>query len=219
MTALVKAPQPPKYPKGGLRPLLPAELEDESVFRGRLIEGGSLDAGTLQGVSFEGCLFREVDLSGTHWNLVRLADVCLEGCDLSGAHWKEASLERAQISDCRLMGMHLPGARLRHVRLIRVAAPLSLWLGAEAKHLWLEDCDLTEAVFMDAALAGAVFRRCRLSGTDFHGAGLDGADLRSSDLAGVRLGLRELAGVTVEPLHLLNLAHLLGVRVEELDAF
>ena len=53
-----------------------------------------------------------------------------------------------------------------------------------------------------------MFRRCRLGGTDFHGAGLEGADLRSSDLA----------GVTVEPMQLLNLAHLLGVRVEELDA-
>ncbi|WP_188970088.1 pentapeptide repeat-containing protein [Deinococcus aerolatus] len=211
-----RPPSPPKFPRGGLRTLVPAELEDESVFRGGVMEGGSLDAGTLQTVSFEGCVFREVNLSGVAWHLIRLKDVRLEGCDLSGARWTEAALERVQFTDCRLTGLQLPGAVLRHVRLTRALAPLSLWPTVDAKHLWLEDCDLTEAVFMDASLPGAVVRGCALGKTEFHGAALEGADLRGSDLQGVRLGLRELAGVTVEPVQLLELAHLLGVRVQEL---
>lgn len=160
-----KPPLALRYPRGGLRPLRPGELEDGLVFCGRIIEGGSLDAASLRVVSFEGCVFREIDLSGVQRNLIRLADVRLEGCDLSGVRWQEAWLERVQISDCRLMATHPSGAVLRH------------------------GC-------------------CRPGSADFHGAGLDGADLRSS----------ELAGVTVETLQLLNLAHLLGVRVEELEA-
>lgn len=212
----IKPPSPPRFPRGGLRPLSPGDLEDESVYRGVVLEGGTLSAGTLQTVSFEGGVFREVNLGGVGWHLVRLRDVRFEGCDLSGAKWTEAALERVQFTDCRLTGLQLPGATLRHVRLTRALAPLSLWPGVEAKGLWLEGCDLNEAMFMDAKLPGAVFRGCTLGRADFRGATLEGADLRASDLRGVRLGVRELAGVTVEPAQLLDLAHLLGVRVESL---
>ncbi|GGM09460.1 pentapeptide repeat-containing protein [Deinococcus aerophilus] len=215
---LPRPPRPPRFPRGGLRPVLPAELEDESVYRGVVIEGGSLGAGQLRTVSFEGAVFREVDLSGVDWQLFRLKDVRFERCDLSGAQWTEGALERVQVTDCRLLGLHLPGAVLRHVRLTRALAPLSLWPEVDAAHLWLEDSDLTEALFTDARLPGAVFRRCALGRTDFRGAGLEGADWRGSRLQGVRVGVRELTGVTVEPVQLPELAHLLGVHVEALDA-
>lgn len=213
----VTPPKPPKFPRGGLRSLHPDLLEDESVYRGVVLEDLSLEGRALQAVSFEGCVFRKVNLSRTSFSRLRLLDVRFEGCDLSGADWPEASLERVQFSDCRLLGFRLPGARLRHVRLTRVQAHLSLWVNVDAKQYWLEDCDLTEADFYEAALPASMFRNCRLSKTDFHGAMLVGADLRGSELKGVRLGLREVAGVLVEPQQLPDLAHLLEVSVQALD--
>ncbi|PTA69377.1 pentapeptide repeat-containing protein [Deinococcus arcticus] len=57
----------------------------------------------------------------------------------------------------------------------------------------------------------------QLSRTALRGALLDGADLRGCDLRAVRLGAAELQGVTVEPIRLLDLAHLLGVRVAAVE--
>ncbi|GAA5441816.1 hypothetical protein Dcae01_03357 [Deinococcus caeni] len=134
---------------------------------------------------------------------------------MSGARLEDAALERVQFTDCRLLGVQASGARLRHVALTRVAAPLSVWVKADAAHLRLDDCDLTEAVFMDADLPGLILRGCRLPRTDLRGARLAGADLRSSDLRGLRVTPRELEGVTVDAAQLPDLAHLLGVRVGE----
>jgi uncharacterized protein YjbI with pentapeptide repeats len=137
------------------------------------------------------------------------------GIRMSGARLEDAALERVQFTDCRLLGVQASGARLRHVTLTRVAAPLSVWVKADAAHLRLDDCDLTEAVFMDADLPGLILRGCRLPRTDLRGARLAGADLRSSDLRGLRVTPRELEGVTVDAAQLPDLAHLLGVRVGE----
>jgi len=212
-----RPPTAPKFPRGGLRPLSAEHLEDESVYRGVVLEGEDLSATRLHAVSFEGAVFREVRLVGTAWTRLRLRDVRFEHCDLSGAVWEEASLERVAFSGGRMLGAQLPEARLRHVRLTGVQAPLSLWFRAETGNLWAEDSDLGEATFMEAKLPGAVFRSCCLARTDFLGATLAEADLRGSELERTRLGLRELEGVTVEPVQLLDLAHVLGVRVLSLE--
>ncbi|GGS24512.1 pentapeptide repeat-containing protein [Deinococcus knuensis] len=183
-------PNAPKFPRGGLRAPPPGPLESETVYRGAAFEADLTGAEALNAVTFQGCVFRQVNLTGVHWRGVRLTDVRLEGCDLSGA-------------------------RLRHVALTRVAAPLSVWVKADAAHLRLDDCDLTEAMFMDADLPGLILRACRLPRTDLRGARLAGADLRSSDLRGLRVTPRELEGVTVDAAQLPDLAHLLGVRVRE----
>ena len=210
--------QAPKFPRGGLREQDAEVLEDEEVYRGAVWEGTALAGQPLQAVSFEGCIFREVNLSRVRWERVRLTDVRLEGCDLSGAEWLDGSLERVEVVNCRAVGWRAPAARLRHVRFARVQAQLSVWLKADAQHFWLEDSDLTEADFMEAKLTGTVFRSCRLGRADFQKAQLQEADLRGSDLRHARLTEKELPGVLVEALQLLELAHLLGVTVRELDA-
>ncbi len=206
----------PKFLAGGLRDLAPEALDNETVYRGRVLEGHSLTDTVLHSVSFESCVFRGLNLGGSEWHRVRLADVRFEHCTLDGARWSEASLERAEFQDCRLLGLQAPGTRIRDVRLTRVQAPLSLWFRADTRKLWCEDCDLTEAVFQEAQLPGAVFRGCKLPKTDFSGATLSEADFRASSLMGTRIGLRELAGVTIETVQLLDLAHLLGVTVADL---
>lgn len=212
-----KPPNTPKFPRGGLRPLLPEGLEDESVYRGVVLEGADLSATRLHAVSFEGAVFREVRLVGAVWSHARFVDVRFEGCDLSGMVCPDAAFQRVQFTDCRLLGWQVPEAVWQHVRLTRVQAHLALCLQLDARHTWFEDCDLTEATFMNAKLPGAVFRDCLLPRTDFRGASLTGADLRGSSLAGARLGLPELESVTVEPVQLLDLAHVLGVQVQSLE--
>lgn len=212
-----KPPTAPKFARGGLSPLLPEQLESESIYRGRVLEGVSLDGLNLQATSFEGCVFREVNLSGVRWERVRLADVRFEGCDLSNAQLLEAGLERVQLTDCRLMGLSVLAGRLRHVRLTRAQAHLSQWTKLDAQHLWFEEADLSEADFYEASLPNAVFRHCNLHKAEFHKAALSGADLRGSALKNTRIGLREVAGITVDALQLLDLAHLLEVTVQELE--
>ncbi|MFC4425568.1 pentapeptide repeat-containing protein [Deinococcus navajonensis] len=215
--ALPRRPAAPKRQRGALRALNAGEFQDEEHWTGRLIEGHDLQNTALNAAAFQGCVFRGVSLRSAHWRGVRLTDVQFEDCDLSGALREEASLTRVTFSNCRLMGLRLPEARLRDVLVSGSQAALSFWFRADARHLWLDHCDLTEASFQEARLPGAVFRGCRLSRSDFQGALLEDADLRGSDLHGTRLGLREVAGVTVEPVQLLVLSSLLGVHVRALD--
>lgn|GEM_PF-1033593 len=214
--APTKPPQKPKFPRGGFRELAPSELEDESSYRGRALEGLAAVPRRLESVAFEGCVFREVDFSGVVWTRVRCADVRFEQCNFTGAVWREVSLDRVEFVGDQLLGLQAPEVRLRHVRFSRVRALLSLWFQADAKQVWVEDSDFSEAMFREARLPGVVFRACRLAKADFTEADLSEADLRGSELNAVRLTLRELAGVTVTAVQLLDLAHLLNVRIAEL---
>ena len=78
-------PNAPKFPRGGLRAPPPGPLESETVYRGLALEGDLSGAEALNAVTFQGCVFRQVNLTGVHWRDVRLTDVRFEGCDLSGA--------------------------------------------------------------------------------------------------------------------------------------
>ena len=208
-------PSPPKFPRGGVRPPSPEQVEDEATVRGALFEGDWPALAALHSVTFAGCVFRGVNLTGSAWARVRLQDVRFEDCDLSGARWHNVSLERVEVTGSRLLGLQAAGVHLRHVRMTRVHAPLSVWQRADAAHLYLSGCDLSEASAMEARLPGAVLRDCRLHRTDLRGATLDGADLRGSALTGVRAGPADLQGVTVEAAQVLDLAHLLGVTVAD----
>ncbi|WP_230284454.1 pentapeptide repeat-containing protein, partial [Deinococcus sp. 23YEL01] len=110
-------PNAPKFSRGGLRAPPPGPLESETVYRGLALEGDLSGADALNAVTFQGCVFRRVNLTGVHWRGVRLTDVRFEGCDLSGAHLEDAALERVQFTDCRLLGVQAAHARLRHVTL------------------------------------------------------------------------------------------------------
>ncbi|WP_309571051.1 pentapeptide repeat-containing protein [Deinococcus sp.] len=205
-------PLPPRFPKGGLRELDAAALEDESSYRGVVIEGGRVPT-TLHAVAFENCVLRGVNMRDIDWTLVRLADARLEDCDLSAARLTDAALERVEIRGGRMLGTHLPQVLLRNVHLSGVAAPFSIWHGAQATRVRLDDCDLTDAVFTGASLPGLTLRGCVLRRTEFHRAALQDADLRGSDLRGMSLGLPELSGVTVDESQLPSLARFLGVTL------
>src|SRR6476469_6812716 len=105
-------PLPPRFPRGGLRELAADALEDESTYRGVVIEGGRVPL-RLHAVAFEGCVLRGVDLRDGEWTLVRLADVRLDDCDLSAARLTDAALERAEVLGGRMLGTQLPQVRLR----------------------------------------------------------------------------------------------------------
>ncbi|GAA4002079.1 pentapeptide repeat-containing protein [Deinococcus rubellus] len=211
-----KPPSKPKFSPGGLQALEPSALENEAIYRGRVLEDDSLAGRRLASVSFEGCVFRHMDLRQVNWHRVRCVDVRFEQCDLTGAALHEASFERVEFIESRLLGMQSPSVRLRHVRLVQVHAPLSMWVQADAKHFWAEECDFEEATFIESHFPGSMWRGCNLTQANFLNALLMDADLRGSTLTNTRLGIRELAGVTVEAVQLLDLAHLLNVRVVEL---
>jgi len=211
-----KSPSKPKFPPGGLRALDASSLEDEAIYRGRVLENAALIGQHLTSVSFEGCVFRHMDLRQMDWQRVRCVDVRFEQCDLTGAVLREVSFERVEFLEGRLLGLQAPSVQLRHVRLVQVHAPLSVWMQADAKHFWAEQCDFEEATFIEARFPGAVWRGCNLARADFSDVLLADADLRGSALTNTRLGVRELEGVTIEAVQLLDLAHLLNVRVAEL---
>lgn len=217
MSEPLKPPTAPRLTKKTLPPLDSELLDDETVIRGRLIQGIDLSERELRAVSFESCMFQRVNLLGTHWQHLRLVDVSFEDCDLSGAKWPEASLERVSFTDCRLLGFQSPEARFRQVHFTRVIAQLALWYRLDGKNIWWQECDLSETSFLEAKLPGVVFRACKLHRTDFLGATLPGADLRGSDLTKTRLGLREVADITIEAAQLLDLAYLLDVTVKALE--
>lgn len=207
-------PLPPRFPRGGLRSVEAAALEDETTFPGVTIEGGRVPP-QLHALTFEGCVLRDVDLRDVDWTLVRLADELLERCDLSAARLTDAALNRVELRGGRMLGTHLPHVTLSSVHVSGVAALLSIWSGAQATRTWLDTCDLTDAVFTGASLPGATVRDCVLRSADFRRVTLTDADLRGSDLRGVPLGLPELAGVTVDGSQLPALARFLEVTLAD----
>lgn len=201
----------PKLPRK-LNPETP-ELLPESSYQSLLLEtdwsGTQVDA-----VSFQGVQFTDSNLSESRWEWARLQDVLMEHCNLSGLKWTEAGLNRVRFYQCRLLGAQFLDLESTHLILDGCDARMTFWQG-NFKQAHFKNTNFSDASFDQVDLRKAVFRDCNLSRTNLRECKLEETDFRGSVLQGFRVQTQHLQGTIIETAQLPELAHLLGVVVND----
>jgi len=137
-------------------------------------------AGAAPGLRFDGCLFRNCDLTGAEFPDCRFSDCAFESCNLSLVRLPRAALANLSFKSSKLTGVNWTEAAWPRIKLP----------GA----LKFEDCVLSDACFLGLHLREAVFAGCLAKGVDFREADLEKADLTRTDFSGALFGGTNLAG-------------------------
>ncbi len=165
-------------------------------------------------ISFDQVLFDHGQLSGTHFEHVRVLDSRFNACDLANAHWVKADFARVELLDCHLIGWQANEARFQDTLFKECVGHFMQCALAKFAAVRFENCDLSNANFFEADLSGVLFVNCDLSNADFSGAKLAGADLRGSKIDCIRIGPVELQGATLDPTQALAFVRGLGIIVK-----
>ena len=207
---------PPKLPK----PLAAAqttEIEEHELYSQLLFDHLDFSGTHAARPAFEQVLFRRSIFLQTHLPDLRLLDCRLEKCDTSAAMWEKAHLRRVEFNGCRMLGAVLIEAALEDILFTECLAEKINFGFAVLKITRFEQCNLRSASFAGADCRGVVFHGCDLSGADFREAKLESADLRTATINGLQVGVKELQGAIIAPEQAVQVAGLLGIRVQEPD--
>lgn len=123
---------------------------------------------------FDGCTFKDCDLSGAELGGQELVDCRFVGCNLSNARLGGATLNGVAFAGCKLLGVDFAACNRLLLR------------------LEFSDCKLDYAGFRHLDLRRARFERCGLVDADFSEANLAGVKLADCDLAGARFSRTNL---------------------------
>ena len=203
-------PAPPRLPPTHvLRRLDAAVLEDEAGYTDVDI-AAPVQGRAAKKVTIERATLRDLDLTATRLDTLKLSDVRLVSCDLANAVWREATLTRVELIGCRVTGLDLTEANASDLVVRDCSGALACFRFATIKRALFERCGLSEVDFQDATLGDTRLRGCDLTGAVWFGAKLAGADLRGSTLDELKMRAGDLAGAVIDPVQLVALARTLA---------
>ncbi len=167
------------------------------------------------GLSFSCCRFIKCNFSEGKFPDGNYCDVVFTNCNLSNADLSECRFTRVEFIDCKLSGTNLAGSMFNHVvwkncqcrylifslsRLSNVLFHSSVFRGCamdecKPEKIWMEDCDFSETVFFRTPLKDINFSSCHIEN--------------------IRITAWEVKGIIVTPFQAMDLAQILGIRIEE----
>jgi uncharacterized protein YjbI with pentapeptide repeats len=142
-------------------------------------EGLFLREGVFESKSFQGCVFRNCDLTKAVLRFCKFNDCSFESCNLSLAVLQASVFSGTSFKDSKLVGVNWTQA---HWPRIRLACPVEF-----------TNCLLHDSVFLGLSLRGTRISRCQAKGADFRETDLAKADLTHTDFSGAAFGGTNLA--------------------------
>lgn len=203
-------------------PNLPAELErwpvdkrwqEQEYYTQLAVTHSNFSSDTSRNLAFDQIVFKQVDMTNTHWEKIHVVDSRFDTCDIANADWPAAGLHRVELLGCHLTGWRMFETQIQDTVFRECSGAFAQFALSRFKAVRFEDCDLTEANFHDADLTGVVFSNCNLTGADFAGTKLVGADLRGSRIDGLHVGPLELIGATIDPTQAIAFIKGSGIKV------
>lgn len=178
----------------------------------------SFDQASLQGSTFQECLFTGVSMQDTQLRGVRFLESSFSALyapvfSAPRATFRDVLLEgtrwgSAELYDSTWTSVHVDGGKLDYVNL----------RSSRLEHVLFSDCIIGELDLAGVTASRVAFRNCRIGSLALTDARLRDVDLRSTELRSLT-SVTGLKGATVDGSQLLELAPLLaahlGLRVED----
>lgn len=172
------------------RPLNECSFEDQFEVE---FSGDSLDVFSPNGVEFERCTFRGVQIAKFSAMNCTFIDCTFEDCGLALSNWTGASLRGCVFRGCKLTGANWSGATWNAF--------------SSASPLVFEECDLSHSMFAQIRIVKTIFRNCKMIDVDFSDGDLtsvefDMCELERANFSRANLSkadLRTVSGYCIDP--------------------
>jgi len=104
----------------------------------------------IQDLTFDGCLFENIDFTKVSLKYLDLIDVTFDKCDLSNQNFDHQYLNRVQFKNCKLTGTSFIETNLKDVLFDHCQGRYSNLSSSQLLNVMFDHCDLQEASFYDA---------------------------------------------------------------------
>lgn len=212
----VTAPQIPAALREAVHPELLFRHEEEIegiACRKTLFAPLDREHFSVRNTLFAGCSFTGCVLRKSHF-----ADVTFRNCDFSNADFAGCSFHRTEFVDCRLAGTEMPDGTFHHTLLLRCKAEYVNLSQGRFRNALFSETILRNGALAACRLERTRFDRCDLSQAEFFRTPLEGISLVGNEIGGIRIGAtesKELRGCVVSTVQALELARMLGIRIED----
>lgn len=168
---------------------------------------------SVKSTVFTGCVFTGCVLRKSHFT-----DVTFRNCDFSNADLGGCSFHRTEFVDCRLMGAELHDGTFNHILFLRCKAEYVNFSQGRFRNVLFAGSTLRSGVLTACRLERTEIDRCDLSQAEFFRTSLKDISLVGSEITGIRVTAaesKELQGAVVSTIQALELARMLGIRIED----
>lgn len=170
---------------------------------------------TVRSSLFSGCVF-----AGCSLRKSLFSDVTFRNCDFSNADLRGCGFHRVEFIDCRLTGAEMPECSWNHTLLQRCKAEYANLSQGRMRNVVFSESSLRSGTAASCRFERTEFDRCDLTQAELFRTSLEGISLVGSQIAGIRIEAaesKELRGATVSTVQALELARMLGIRIEEAE--
>ncbi len=190
-------------------------IEDEDSYKDTCISDCKIENQEAGHVSFEGVIFKNVELRAALLNSLELTNVRFENCDLSNANLSGAIIHRTEFINCKLVGVNLSDAMLQNVYMEQCNGKFALMSLVQMKRVIFKESIFENSNFQNSHFAGVRFIKCNFRLCQMSGTSLSGIDFSDSNVEGLGIQLKDLAGAIVSPMQAVDFSRLLGLVIKQ----
>ena len=138
----------------------------------------------IQDLTFDGCLFENIDFTKVSLKHLDLIDVTFDKCDLSNQNFDHQYLNRVQFKNCKLTGTSFIETNLKDVLFDHCQGRYSNLSSSQLFNVMFDHCDLQEASFYDANFKKIQFNETNLIQSELASLHHKGLDLSTCQIQG-----------------------------------
>jgi len=180
----------------------------QAEFVSEILEG--IETGSL---GFVKCTFRNVTFGENHIKHLSFADCTFRNCDLSGLKLSDGSIHRSKFIECRGTGAVIDDSVIMNVSFEKCLLNYLTVSGCKVNNLKFKVSELARMMLHSCKAKGLKIENCNLTQAEFVETPLAGVDLSTDDISGIRVPVEALRGAKISVLQTVQVCGLLGVEV------
>lgn len=189
-------------------------IEEDEKICDKLIENIDIPTMDESRLSFDSCVFKNVNFDNCTFRYIDLLDVIFDKCDLSNIDFSEGSIFRTEFVNCKMVGVKIEDAHLKDCLFKNILGDYSSFAFSKLNKVSFEGSSFASSVFMEVKNKCLNFDDCDFKKTVFTRTYLEDVNLSNCEIDGIEIGIPELYKAKVNASQGLELVRLIGLIVE-----
>lgn len=189
-------------------------IEEDEKISDKIIENIDIPTMDESRLSFDSCVFRNVNFDNCTLRYIDLLDIIFDKCDLSNIDFSEASIFRTEFLNCKMVGSKIEDAHLKDCLFKNILGDYSSFAFSKLNKVSFESSSFASSVFMEVKNKYLNFDDCDFKKSVFTKTYLEDVNLSNCEIDGIEIGIPELYKAKVNASQGLELTRLIGLIVE-----
>ena len=165
-------------------------------------------------VTFDSCIFEDIDFNNIKLDNVDLVDVIFRNCDLSNQIFDNKLLCRVIFDNCKILGTSFVSSSFKDVLFDRCNGRYVNLFGSKICNVRMIDSDFGYGIFTESSIKNMELCRNVFMKSEFIKTNLNGIDFSDCDIEGIVFDIDSLKGIEISALQASDIVMLFGVCIK-----